>query len=154
VQALQAGDPAWVGQYQLLARLGAGGMGTVFLARSPGARLAALKLVRSEFAAAEAVTAIGPMPEAALRALGAGLAEALLAIHAAGLIHRDLKPGNILLAEGGPKVIDFGITKAIDASQLTGTGGVVGTPAFMSPEQIPWLIAPQLVDPVMRRIGG
>ncbi|GLY83714.1 protein kinase domain-containing protein [Actinoallomurus iriomotensis] len=181
---LQAGDPAWVGQYRLLARLGAGGMGTVFLARSPGARLAALKIVRPEYAEdegfrarfrreitaarrvsglytapvldgdadaplpwlavgyvaaptlAEAVTALGPMPEAGLRSLGAGLAEALLAVHAAGLVHRDLKPGNILLADDGPKVIDFGISKDLDASRLTGTGGMVGTPAYMSPEQI------------------
>ncbi|MFC6929008.1 serine/threonine-protein kinase [Actinomadura yumaensis] len=72
----------------------------------------------------------------ALRALGAGLAEALLDVHAAGLVHRDLKPGNILLAEDGPKIIDFGVTKAVDASQLTATGAMVGTPAFMSPEQI------------------
>ncbi|MFC6879480.1 MULTISPECIES: protein kinase domain-containing protein [Actinomadura] len=179
-----AGDPAWVGRYRLLGRLGAGGMGTVFLAVSPGGRLVALKVVRSDFAAdegfrerfrreiaaarrvggagtapvldgdadaprpwfaaayvpgptlAEAVGAVGPFPEGALRALGAGLAEALLDVHAAGLVHRDLKPGNILLAEDGPKIIDFGVTKAVDASQLTATGAMVGTPAFMSPEQI------------------
>ena len=84
----------------------------------------------------EAVAALGPMPEAAVRSLGAGLAEALQDIHAAGLVHRDLKPGNILLAEDGPKVIDFGITKAVGAAPLTGTDEAIGTPAFMSPEQI------------------
>ncbi|MFC4907587.1 protein kinase domain-containing protein [Actinomadura gamaensis] len=84
----------------------------------------------------EAVARLGTLPEPALRVLGAGLAEALQAVHAVGLVHGDLKPANILPAEDGPKVIDFGITKALDASRLTGTGGVVGTPAFMAPEQI------------------
>jgi hypothetical protein len=159
-------------------------MGTVYLARSPGARLAALKLIqrdlaadpvfrerfRREIAAAarvsglytapllnfdagapqpwfaagyipaptlnEGIEAVGAMPEPAVRALGAGLAEALQAIHGAGLAHRDLKPGNILLAEDGPKIIDFGIAKVTDATRLTGTDGVIGTLAFMAPEQI------------------
>ncbi|MFD0692442.1 serine/threonine-protein kinase [Actinomadura fibrosa] len=73
----------------------------------------------------------GPLPTRTLRVLGAGLAEALEAIHAAGLIHRDLKPSNILLADDGPRVIDFGISRAADASGCTGR---VGTPGFMSPE--------------------
>lgn len=159
-------------------------MGIVYLARSPGARLAALKLIQREFAADpgfrerfrreiaaaarvsglytapvldsdadapqpwfaaghvpaptlyEGIAAIGAMPEPAVRALGAGLAEALQAIHGAGLVHRDLNPGNILLAEDGPKIIDFGIAKVTDATRLTGTGGMVGTLAFMAPEQI------------------
>jgi outer membrane protein assembly factor BamB len=159
-------------------------MGTVYLARSPGARLAALKLIRRDlaadpvfrerfrreiaaaalvsglytapvldadadgpqpwFAAAyvpaptlyEGVAAIGAMPEPAVRALGAGLAEALQAVHGAGLVHRDLNPGNVLLAEDGPRIIDFGIAKVTDATRLTGTEGMLGTLAFMAPEQI------------------
>ncbi|GGV36398.1 hypothetical protein GCM10010182_70660 [Actinomadura cremea] len=173
-----------VGPYRILARLGAGGMGVVYLARSPGARLAALKLIRREFAdgaafrerfrrevaaasrvsglytapvldsdadapqpwfaaayvpaptLGEALASVGTLPENAVRALGAGLAEALQAVHGVGLVHRDLKPGNILLAEDGPKIIDFGIAKVTDATQLTGTGAVIGTLAYMAPEQI------------------
>ncbi|MCG8920792.1 protein kinase [Actinokineospora sp. PR83] len=86
---------------------------------------------------AEAVERHGPLPEPALLRLTAGLAEALAAIHAAGLLHRDLKPSNVLLAADGPRVIDFGIAKAVHAdSGVTGTGMVVGTPGFLSPEQI------------------
>lgn len=181
---LQAGDPVGVGGYRVLARLGAGGMGVVYLARSPGGRLAALKLIRPDaaddpgfrerfrreigaagkvsglytapvldadadapqpwFAAAfvpaptlkEAVEDGGALPEPAVRALGAGLAEALQAVHRAGLVHRDLKPGNILLAEDGPRIIDFGIAKVVDATQITRTGGMIGTLAYLAPEQI------------------
>ncbi|MES9536412.1 protein kinase [Actinomadura sp. NPDC000600] len=184
VRSLQPGDPVWVGPYRILARLGAGGMGIVFLARSPGARLAALKLIRREFAddaafrerfrrevaaaskvsglytapvldsdadapqpwfaagyvpaptLSEALVSVGTLPESAVRALGAGLAEALRAIHGVGLVHRDLKPGNILLAEDGPKIIDFGIAKVTDDTRLTRTGAVIGTLAYMAPEQI------------------
>ncbi|GAA0300172.1 hypothetical protein GCM10010302_43430 [Streptomyces polychromogenes] len=83
-----------------------------------------------------AVTENGPLdPTAALR-LGAGLAEGLAAIHRCGLIHRDLKPGNVIVAEDGPRIIDFGIARAVDASSLTATGSVIGTYAYMSPEQI------------------
>jgi serine/threonine protein kinase len=71
------------------------------------------------------------LPLDSVRVLGAGVAEALAAIHAAGLIHRDLKPSNILLAEDGPHVIDFGIARAIDASGVTARSG---TPGFMAPE--------------------
>ncbi|MFD0536648.1 serine/threonine-protein kinase [Actinomadura luteofluorescens] len=181
---LQPGDPSSVGGYRVLARLGAGGMGVVYLARSPGGRLAALKVVRPEsvgdsgfrerfrreigaagkvsglytasvldadadaaqpwFAAAfvpaptlkEAVEDGGALPEPAVRALGAGLAEALQAVHGAGLVHRDLKPGNVLLAEDGPRIIDFGIAKVVDATQITRTGGMIGTLAYLAPEQI------------------
>ncbi|MEV4003270.1 serine/threonine-protein kinase, partial [Actinomadura sp. NPDC049753] len=181
---LQPGDPVGVGGYRILARLGAGGMGVVYLARSPGGRLAALKLIRPDsaedpgfrerfrreiaaagkvsglytapvldadadapqpwFAAAfvpaptlkEAVEDGGALPESAVRALGAGLAEALQAVHGAGLVHRDLKPGNILLAEDGPRIIDFGIAKVVDATQITRTGGMIGTLAYLAPEQV------------------
>jgi serine/threonine protein kinase len=81
------------------------------------------------------VSAHGPLPEAALWPLLAGLSEALVAIHAAGVVHRDLKPANVLLATDGPRVIDFGISRAIDGAVLTAAGEVFGTPGYMSPEQ-------------------
>ncbi|MER5469094.1 serine/threonine-protein kinase [Streptomyces sp. NPDC002935] len=183
-EALDAGDPRQVGRYRIVARLGAGGMGRVYLGRSPGGRAVAVKLVRPELAEdgefrrrfarevtaarrvngvftagvvdadpdgspawlatayvpgvalGEALAVHGPWAEGPVRALGAGLAEALEAIHAAGVVHRDLKPSNILLAADGPRVIDFGISVAAEASALTRTGGAVGTPGFMSPEQL------------------
>src|SRR5512142_1499781 len=158
-------------------------MGQVFLGRSPGGRLVAVKLVRAELAGqaefrsrfarevaaartvsgvftaavvdadvdapvpwlatayvpgpslADAITGHGPLPAASVLALAAGLAEGLGAIHAAGIVHRDLKPSNVLLAEDGPRIIDFGIARAAEASMLTGTGVVFGSAAFMSPEQ-------------------
>ncbi|WP_240659796.1 serine/threonine-protein kinase [Streptomyces sp. WAC 01529] len=179
-----AHGPARIGPYEIFQLLGEGGMGRVFLARSPGSRLVALKVIRPEYAEApdfrgrfrreaasarrvsgfftppvldadadapqpwlatayvpapslhEVVRAYGVLPEAGLRALGTGLAEALLAIHGAGIVHRDLKPGNVLIAGDGPRVIDFGISSAVDATQVTRTGAVVGTPGFMAPEQI------------------
>jgi eukaryotic-like serine/threonine-protein kinase len=84
---------------------------------------------------AEAVDGQGPLPEASLLTLAGGLAEALAAIHAAGVTHRDLKPSNVLLAEDGPRVIDFGISRAAESTQLTQTGLTIGSPGFMSPEQ-------------------
>ncbi|GAA0321700.1 serine/threonine-protein kinase [Actinoallomurus spadix] len=84
----------------------------------------------------ETIDRYGPMPEPLLRTLGAGLGEALIAIHEAGLLHRDLKPANILLAKDGPRVIDFGISKAADTVTLTAEGQVIGSPGYMSPEQI------------------
>src|ERR1700722_3381035 len=176
-------DPEWVGPYRLLGRLGAGGMGGVYLGRSPGGRLVAVKVIRPELAAdqgfrarfareaaaartvsgiftapvvdadtegpqpwlatayvpgpslAEAVDQRGPLPPGVVLTLGAGLAEGLQAIHAAGLVHRDLKPSNVLLADDGPRVIDFGIVRAVDASMMTQTGVVMGSPGFLSPEQ-------------------
>lgn len=77
----------------------------------------------------------GPLDADAVLKLAAGLAEALRDIHRVGLVHRDLKPGNILLTDDGPRVIDFGITRAIDADTLTKTGALIGTPPYMAPEQ-------------------
>ncbi|MFJ5232219.1 PQQ-binding-like beta-propeller repeat protein [Kitasatospora sp. NPDC088391] len=182
-EPLDRADPETVGPYRLLARLGAGGMGRVYLARSAGGRTVAVKVVRAELAedadfrerfrrevaaarsveAARtapvvdadadgtppwlatayvlgpaldrAVSAHGPLPAGTVRTLGAGLARALAAIHAAGLVHRDLKPSNVLLAADGPRVIDFGIARALDGDRMTSTGVVVGSPGFMSPEQ-------------------
>jgi outer membrane protein assembly factor BamB len=77
----------------------------------------------------------GPMAPAQLRQLMAGLAEALRDIHRVGVVHRDLKPSNVLLAEDGPKVIDFGISRPKDSELRTETGKLIGTPPFMAPEQ-------------------
>ncbi|MFE2738067.1 protein kinase [Streptomyces sp. NPDC059349] len=82
----------------------------------------------------EALTAYGPLPPPAAFQLVGCVAHALGSVHAASVIHRDLKPGNILLGSQGPWVIDFGIARATDTTELTRTGGVVGTPQFMSPE--------------------
>ena len=84
---------------------------------------------------AEAVDRHGPLPEGSVLALAAGLAESLTAIHAAGVMHQDLKPSNVLLAEDGPRVIDFGISGAVESTPLTRAGPVIGSPGFMSPEQ-------------------
>ncbi|MFE9106437.1 protein kinase domain-containing protein [Actinomadura geliboluensis] len=182
MEPLAPSDPARIASYELLARLGAGGMGLVYLARSPGGRLVAVKVIhthltdapgflrrfRREVEAARAVSGFytapvidadtdgrpawlatahvagpaldavvrtrGPLPRRTVTALAAALAEALKAVHTAGLVHRDLKPSNILLAEDGPRVIDFGIVRAADGTETT--GGFVGTPAYMSPEQV------------------
>ncbi|MDH6579097.1 serine/threonine-protein kinase [Kitasatospora sp. MAP5-34] len=183
MEPLDATDPESIGPYRLVARLGAGGMGRVYLARSAGGRTVAVKVVRPELAqdpefrtrfrrevaAAQAVDGAytapvvdsdpesptpwlatayvlgpsltdavqqhGPLPEHSCRIIGARLAEALRAIHGAGLVHRDLKPSNVLLAADGPRVIDFGIARAMDGDNLTSTGVVVGSPGFMAPEQ-------------------
>jgi len=184
MESLTAADPRAIGEFRLRARLGAGGMGQVFLATSPGDRMVAVKVIhadlardaefvrrfRAEVNAARRVSGLytapvvaagvddrppwlatafvpgpslegivsryGPLPVPALWRLAAGLADALRAIHAAGLVHRDLKPANVLLASDGPRVIDFGIARAVTDSRLTATGSVIGTPKFMSPEQV------------------
>ncbi|MER5988802.1 PQQ-binding-like beta-propeller repeat protein [Streptomyces sp. NPDC001787] len=176
-------DPHSLGGHRPLARLGSGGMGTVYLARSGGGRTVALKTMHARIASDpafrtrfrleteaarvigpvhgarvfeadpaaetpwlateyvlgppldEAVRLAGPLPETAVRALGALLCAALTQLHLSGVVHRDLKPSNIMLTADGPKVIDFGIARALGDERLTRTGAAAGTPAYMSPEQ-------------------
>ncbi|MFF5017247.1 protein kinase [Streptomyces sp. NPDC001165] len=176
-------DPQAFGPYRPIARLGSGGMGTVYLARSGGGRTVAVKTMHAGIASDpsartrfrleadaarviggrhgaqvveadtqaetpwiateyvlgppldEAVELAGSLPEATVRALGAALCGALGQLHSTEVVHRDLKPSNILVTAYGPKVIDFGIARAIGDDRLTRVGAAVGTPAFMSPEQ-------------------
>ncbi|MFE1551732.1 protein kinase [Streptomyces sp. NPDC058718] len=182
-QPLAADDPTTVAGYRLAARLGAGGMGKVYLSYTLGGRPVAIKLIRPEFgedaefrrrfaqevrsaqrvqglftapvidadpegaqpwlatayvpgpSLADAVVSHGALPVETVLLLVAGMAEALHVIHGAGIVHRDLKPSNVLLAADGPRVIDFGIAYAADATSLTGSGVTIGTPSFMAPEQ-------------------
>ncbi|QKW44736.1 outer membrane protein assembly factor BamB family protein [Streptomyces microflavus] len=183
MEQLTQHDPRRIGPFEVLGRLGAGGMGLVYLARSASGRRVAIKTVRTELAedqlfrvrftreveAARAVSGFytaavvdadpraavpwlatayvpapsleeivnecGPMPTQAVRWLAAGIAEALQSIHGAGLVHRDMKPSNVLVVEDGPRVIDFGIASGVSNTRLTMTNVAVGTPAYMSPEQ-------------------
>lgn len=182
-EPLAVDDPQAVAGYRLAARLGAGGMGRVYLSHTQGGRPVAIKVVRPELAddsdfrrrfrremeaarrvrgaytaelidgdangtppwlatlyvpgpsLAQAVARRGPLPLPALLWLTAGVAEALQAIHTAGIVHRDMKPSNVLLAVDGPRVIDFGISLAGDGTSYTATGTTIGTPQFMAPEQ-------------------
>jgi protein kinase-like protein len=84
----------------------------------------------------EGVSRNGPLPVDTVLVLMAGVAEALQVIHEAGVVHRDLKPSNVVLAPDGPRVIDFGIARALDASALTGAGTRIGSPQYMAPEQV------------------
>lgn len=185
MQPLDPGEPQSIGAYRLLGRLGAGGMGRVYLGRSAGGRTVAVKVVHPHFALDEefrarfrrevaaarrvggqwtapvldadpeatvpwvatgyvagpalsqAVAGHGPLPAHSVRVLGAGLAEALAAVHGLDLVHRDVKPSNVMLTLDGPRLIDFGIARATDGTaSLTSTGVSVGSPGYMSPEQI------------------
>ena len=84
----------------------------------------------------EVVTQDGPLRGRALASLASGLAEALVAVHAAGVVHRDVKPGNVMLFQGTPVVIDFGIAQGPDTTRLTMTGMFMGTPGYLAPEVI------------------
>ncbi|UUU41190.1 serine/threonine-protein kinase [Streptomyces sp. NBC_00162] len=175
-------DPQEIAGYRLLARIGEGGMGSVYLSRTRGNQPVALKVIRREFAQEQdfrarfehevqaarrvqgyhivpvvdhdtsgeqpwlasayvpglalddALATHGPLPMPAVFQLIGCTAQALHSVHAASVIHRDLKPSNILLSSNGPWVIDFGIARATDATQLTRSGGFIGTPQYMSPE--------------------
>ena len=181
----EPGDPPEIGAYQVLGRLGEGGMGTVHLGRAEDGRLVAIKIVHeglardpefharfatevqnaqrvASFCTAQVlgqgriggrpymvtefidgdtlyqhVSRNGPLGPGTLHGVAVGVAAGLAAIHAAGLVHRDLKPANVILSVSGPRVIDFGIARALDMTTgATPTGFVVGSPGWIAPEQL------------------
>ncbi|WP_244809197.1 serine/threonine-protein kinase [Streptomyces sp. So13.3] len=180
--ALRPDDPREIAGYRLLARIGEGGLGTVYLSHTPGGQPAALKVIRREYArdkefrrrfqrdvrAArdvrgyhvvpivghdstgdrpwlatayvpglsldDALTAFGPLPLPAALQLTGCVAEGLRAVHAGGIVHRDLQPGNVLLSDDGPWLADFGIARAAESTRPTRGGGLITTPQYMSPE--------------------
>lgn len=184
MQPLLSQDPSHVGQYRLVGRLGAGGMGVVYVAQNARGAPVAVKTVRRELlrdreirerfsrevhaairvaspytaqvldadlladppylvteyvagsSLLEVVRTSGPLTGDALTGFAAGVAAALVGIHAAGVVHRDLTPANVLLAADGPRVIDLGIAQVIEDTGLTRTGTTVGTAGFLAPERI------------------
>ncbi|WP_207945997.1 serine/threonine-protein kinase, partial [Actinomadura sp. 7K534] len=183
MEPLRPEDPAGIGGYPLIARIGAGGMGQVYLGLTGAGRHIALKViredfdgpqalarfrrevatverVRSRFAAAmvgagldappywlateyvpgptlrQAVAEHGPLPPDTCLRLLAALAQGLLEIHGQGVQHRDLKPGNVILAPDGPRLIDFGIARGEGQTQITQTGAWNGTPGYVAPEVV------------------
>ncbi|MFD5510449.1 serine/threonine-protein kinase [Streptomyces sp. NPDC127051] len=195
MESLRPGDLPEIGGYRLLARLGEGGMGEVFLARTPSGRPLALKTVHRELSldpdfaerfareirtndrvrspwtvsvvdfsppgvlpqwlATEYIAApslgdwvrrYGPLPEPALRCLARELSAALVTVRAAGVVHRDIKPVNVLLGPEWPFLIDFGIARAVRDPRHTQTGAVIGTPGFLAPEQAIGAVAQSPAD--------
>lgn len=183
LERLRDNDPERIGPYTIVARLGSGGMGVVFLGRK-GAKRFAIKIVKESFlddpslrsrfgreietlrkidsdyvaritdfstdgefawhatefvngpTLRELIESDGPLGSAEWRALAIELKSALEAIHAQGIIHRDIKPSNIIMSDSGAKLIDFGISLNSDATSITSTGTVSGSPAWLSPEQL------------------
>ncbi|WP_159001610.1 serine/threonine-protein kinase, partial [Streptomyces sp. SBT349] len=181
MESLRGQDPERLGEFTLLARLGSGGMGRVYLGRSPGGAQVAIKVIREDIAEDPSVLArfrrevatvrsvrgpytarlVGasldappywlatefvpgptllaatrgrPLEPALCTGLFAALAEALAAVHGYGVVHRDVKPHNVILAPGGPQLIDFGIARAAEHTRLTRTGQTPGTVGYTAPE--------------------